>query len=486
MKNNEARNRYRFPPLYYPESAEELLTDQILSKLMLGFTTGLGQIPVALYDRKTRYDLFGDPFNFWASFCQKFRREFGQEKTCLDWDESVAKLLLSDPQQTIPGEREKYKTLFECHAHMMDMTEIISVGGRKFAVLFGGQICSWKRGWETRMQDRLNELFPGNTDVIDSLITSAKNDDKNNLGEIKSKERLEQFRIFAKEMQELMEKLYEERRAASEESLLKAAMEVLTMDQSTKMEDWWQNINYVLNATCRATRIKRMAFLMGTEEQRFKVILKASGDSESWGNESTKIGSFWEVIRYKPTFVNTQTWASRFYQDLGIDKNEPCCIFAGLYKEDTVRTIPVLLICCGAEMEIPRMNSFAKRLLEEFLRSIVDKSQRLKLRDAGIYAVYISHDIKFPLHTAMTLAEAIEYDLHKMQLEKAELSEKLVSLKKALIEAKNKARPLDNLPATDMTITCEKTPLDILPVIDKGGRICEYHRTEAGHQCQMD
>ena len=139
MANRE--NDVLLPPLYRPSTAGELLTPQTISKLMLGFTAGLEFMAIAMEEVSgERYDLWGEPERYWCGFCKHLRRDLNKEQLCFEWDRRVAEILLGKKAEDYPGQAERFKNVFQCHAGMLDLAEVIQVAGQSLAVLHGGQL----------------------------------------------------------------------------------------------------------------------------------------------------------------------------------------------------------------------------------------------------------------------------------------------------------------------------------------------------------
>jgi len=466
-----------FSPFYYPESAEELLTEPMLKKLMLGFTTGLGKMAVAMQDRKKRYDLFGVPEEYWCEFCNKLRKQYGAEQHCLDWDAKVARVLLGEDPGDYPAQAEEFRKPFPCHAEMVDMAEAICVGGRPFAVLHGGQIPPIIPGWQKRMHGRLKALFPRADQEawIDDLIATAQRSGHPKPTADVIKRRHEQFQEFAREVETLLEMLYQHRRSASEVQLLKEITDALAR---APIGDWWTELGLVLDEVCRACRLDRMAFLLGSPAHRFELDLKAASAQGGWASGEAKVGSFWEVVRHRPVHPGLQSWAPNFRMRLGIGPREPCAVAATTCQAGSPAvTLPAVLVCVGREVDAPGTDDFLRRLAEEIARCVSPMSHVVELarvrQDYAAQGTFAAHDVKVPLHAAFNLAEAMSHDIKRLGMRDANLVRHAADLVNALKEARSKTAPLDRLTVREMKIDCEFERLDVISLLDRAVRLAE-------------
>ncbi len=464
----------KFPCLYKPETAEELLTEPILGKLMLGFTSALG-MPVALEDRtKKRYDLFGKPKEHFCKFCSTIRSDkFGLEQACFEWDKKVADVLLGDRPEEYPGQIEEFSKLFKCHMKMIDLAEVIYLGGRRFAVLHGGQIKPTAQKWRLEMENRLTELLFGCTEEEIKELLSLVEDmppQKNTPSECDK-----EFRKFARELETVFEQSYQHRRAASEESLLKAVLESLMDGAITDWQTWWNQLNYVLSELCAACRLSRIAFFVGKDKANpFELELRASSKEDKRGECRIKVGSYWEVIRYKSIIVENQNWSKELRELLSIEPNERCVISASTCRVGTPANLfPSVMVWIGDEIMTPDTPQFLGKLATEISRILTMVCNRIELSDviskSSAAAAYGAHDVKFPLHAAFQLAERNRHALTRLKIQDPEVINDADMLIAALEEAKNKnkATPLEKMPLRGLNIQCVLHPLDVIPLIDK-------------------
>lgn len=458
-----------FPPLYYPNSVGELLTQPILGKLMLGFTTVL-RVPVSLEDRGQRYDLFGEPYHYFCEFCRCLRQDYGLEDKCLRCDKHVAKVLLGEEQEAYPGERKEFAGPFHCHCGMIEMAEVIRLGGRPFAVLHGGQLRPAEPGWQKKMEASLSTLLQGDEEKIRKLIDIAA---AMPCTDVQQKHK--DFLIFAQEVEEVLENAYAWRRAASEEALLKRVVEALADAPLSGWPAWWAELGRVLAGLALGCKLDRIAFLMGHKpDNRFDLECRSASPSDGWAERHVLVGAFWEAIRHKPVLVREQTWAKAFRQVLGIDPSSPCVIVTTQCRGGNPCTnYPALLIGVGSEVTATGMPALLGKLAEEIGKRITMTSGIFEIdymREATAAAnAYAAHDVKFPLHAAFGLAEWLMHNLVRLgvQQQEPEVLEKAHKLVYALQEVRRRAQPMERLPFREMTVECQLSRLSILPLVDQ-------------------
>jgi len=476
-----------FEPLYYPGSAAELLTEPILSLLMLGFTVGLEMLPVALADRKRRYDLYPDPKKHWLQFCRELRsQECGQEPECLKWDDKVAKILLGDMEEEYPGQRAKLMEPFECHVFRLDVAEPILVGGKPFAVLHGGQMRSTKPAWQQRMRERLHVLLPGRSNLIERLMKLAEEDERAALTPKEVGKRHSRFKEFARQIEELFDKVYNQRRAASGERLLKSFAQALASAPATDWDTWREELSRVLAEVSAACRLDRMGLLIGSKPRRFVTELQASNcPPEIWGKGEANIGPYWEQIRHRATVVGDQSWAAAFRAGLAIADREPCAIAAQLCRAGApAANSPAILVCVGDEVGTPMMVPFIASLAAEATSRVASVCSALEVdavrRDTIASLAYSAHDVKLPLHAAFSLAESIERDLERLGITDREVTRKARELVEALQDARVKAQPFERTTVREMNIQCELTRADVMPLIDRAVALAKNIEPDRG------
>jgi len=459
----------QFPRLYKPERAEELLTEPSLGKLMLGFTVAL-HMPVALEDRTKRYDLFGNPKEHFCEFCCTIRSdEFGLEKECWEWDKKVARILLGDQQEEYPGQLMEFRRPFKCHAKMIDLAEVIHVAGRRFAVLHGGQVRPTDTDWQSKMRKRLQELLPDRKEEIDKLVSLVEKMSPDAKLELRDKA----FREFAHEMETLLEELYQQRRAASEEGLLKAVLEALTSGDVADWPSWWSQVDQLMTNLNIVCGLLRVALFVGSSSQRtFELELRAAYQKEKWGKARVNVGPYWQVIRHKPFLVTDQTWSKSFRKSISIGSDEPCALTAFTCRTGTpADDVPGVLVWVGKEVETLGMLEFLGKLATEISRAVTMVCNILEVHEirqkSSAAAAYGAHDVKSPLHAAFQTAERIQYALTRLRINDPELNADANSLIAALEETKDKATALEKLPLRDLKIQCVFNSLDIIPVIDR-------------------
>ena len=232
----------RLPALYKPNTAAELLTPETIRKLMLGFTAGLDFMAIAMQEVSgERYDLWGDPAKYWCRFCKHLRLDLDKEQFCVDWDNKVAQILLGIMDEEYPGQAEEFKHAFPCHAGLLNFAEVIQISGQPLAILHGGQLVpkddpSWTQLGNKKLSRP--ELDLSQTE-IDDLILLAIEDRATLVTTAQLKELEKRFREFARELEDLFNKLYNERRLASEEALLHAVALRLQLQETPSWETLW-------------------------------------------------------------------------------------------------------------------------------------------------------------------------------------------------------------------------------------------------------
>jgi len=474
MAPTNSRKAVTLPELYEPESVEDLFTEQIMSKLLLGFTAGLGQIPVALYDRKKRYDLFGEPGKFWSDFCRSFRKEYGMESTCIAWDKKVSSILLGDMPEEYAAQKQGLTGLFECHAHMVDMAATIYLADVPFAVLHGGQISPWQHGWERRMEGRLSEIGVDHR-VAAGLVALAKPKLTDDASREAANEQLGQFKLYVQEIQDLLYKLYSQRRTASEEIFLtRVAENLVSVGSEDSTLAWQERLGAILSAASTSLGFEAIAFCLGAEPSRFRVEVWAASDGRTWGQGHTAVGPCFEQIRHDPVSLAQHSWAKRFREDLGLSLDTPCCV-VGRFCEDSSSEGPSILtsilICIGEATHRFDVTAFLPKLLSEIVHNVSAHLHRIQSRQAQQkarqFAVFAAHDLKFPLHAAITLAEAIENQIVRTSCSGLDLLANLRDLRKALEEAREKTYSLERIPVPDMEVDCELVRRDLIPLLEK-------------------
>jgi hypothetical protein len=368
------------PPLYYPESVEELLTEPILGKLMLGFTVAL-KVPVALQDRKRRYDLFGDPYSHFCNFCRILRRDYKKDAECKDWDKYIADVLLDGrPQHRTPKPID-FSRPFPCHASMTDVAEVISLAGHPFAVLHGGQLPPMDPAWQQTMRGRLSELLSAQDPRIETLLGVARDMSGK---EINVSEKDKQFRTFAREVEDVLNRAYSQRRTASEEALLKWIIDALTAAQVTEWPALWDELGRALAAVTQACNLDRMGFLMGSQAgNRFELEAKSVSTRGAWSQEHLLVGAYWEQIKHKPVVLADQSWTRAFRQSLGIRQDEVCLLAPTQCRGGTPpANFPSLLLAIGDAASAHGTSNLIGKVANEIGRRITAMSNHLELLTA--------------------------------------------------------------------------------------------------------
>lgn len=469
-----------FPRLYRPQTAEDLLTEAILGKLMLGFTAAL-KMSTAMEDRSgKRYNTFGDPAQHYCDFCKRFRLELGLDEKCKDWDAKVAKELL-DESGKYADAKLKYREPFVCHAGMWDIAEVIHLEGRPFAVLHGGQIRPDYPGWQEYMRSRLEVLLPGQEQVVQSLVSLVEEmpSEKN------PKDRHETFRAFAKEVEVLLGRLYQQRLAASEESFLKAVVEALTENPVVDWAKWWTNLDMVMEEIAVNCGLSRALLLLSSSEKSlFELQVKASSKPSTSFPTTFNVGPYWQAIRYQPPMLVTgQRWAKDLRKTVGLQPDEPCALVAFQSRAEAPDTeSPGLLLCAGPEVQTPSVLPFLEKLAGEISRRITAISNSFQLKEviekASLSAAYSAHDVKFPLHAAFGLAERIAFGMRRAKVKDVELLGQTDQLLESLEEAKTKTKLLEQLPIRDLVVECLLEAQDIIPLLDRTIKLARGLRPE--------
>lgn len=463
---------HSFPPLYSPQSVGELLTKPILGKLMLGFTTGLEAIPVALEDRVDRYDLFSERTKYWARFCTELRGPCGCDEACREWDKKVALILLGDRPEDYPGQHDELSRPFECHAHMLDVAQPILLAGRPFAVLHGGQIRPTDAGWQERMQRRLSAILPVHPERVTALLRLASDDPKVSLAPEAIQARDAQFRQFAAEIEELLNKLYCERRRASQEVLLKSVVEVLAAAAVTDWTGWWSAVSEVLAGLRQACRVDRMAFFMGSPGRRFELSLRASAPLGAYGGGPVRVGSQWEALRHKPVRLTTQSWAAQFRRDLAIDTGTACIVAATTCRwYEPRQNLPAVFVAAGGGTADRGMRSFCSDLASEIGRMTGVTARAMEVervrKAAAEFGAFGAHGVKFKLHAAINQAHAIDHALTRHNIHAQDIVDPMRALQRSLDAVCSKAAELEAVPVSEMCVQCDLALGDILPLLER-------------------
>ncbi|MBC8872484.1 MAG: PocR ligand-binding domain-containing protein [Planctomycetes bacterium] len=457
------------PTLYYPDSVEDLLTRETVGKFMLGFTVGMERMAVALEDRTRRYDLFGNPQDYWCKFCRAFRRKYGFEDECHKWDEYVAKVLLGDLPGK-PGERESFRKPFPCHAGMIDFAELIRLGGKPFAVLHGGQIVPGTVTWWKDVDARLEKYIPDGNARTELRHLAERDRSARDKG-WKVGKLHQQFVAFARELETLLNKLYSERRRASEESLLHALASRLLEIDLTDWQDWWDKFGELIAAVKTVAGLDKVGWFLGSVEKRFH-LRDQIGTRVGWRGAELRVGPFWEAIRHKPGLIAGTGWQKHFSEALALDQDSFCMTFPAVVSQGSPpRDLPAILVVTGNQRDAEHIRDFLQRLGEEIKRAFIFASNAMESRkateEAGKLGAYTGHDMKSPLHTAMHEAAAIRYHLVRTEKLDQPLEKKVTKLQYALSVAKKKATRLEQMPIKEIVVECEFEEKDIIRFIDR-------------------
>jgi signal transduction histidine kinase/ligand-binding sensor protein len=459
----------RFPRLYKPETAEELLTRPILGKLMLGFAAAL-RMAVAMQDRRgNRYELFGHPEEHFCPFCRKIRLDYRLEEKCKQWDSQVANGLLEDCADKRAEATRRYGEPFLCHAGMVDFAEPILLEGRLFALLHGGQVRPDYSGWKEEMRRRLTSLFPQQEQVVQLLVGLAEQMPP----ETDLKGRHNTFRAFAREVEDLLGQVYQQRRAASEESLLKAVLEALTEKPVAAWRTLWDSLGQIMAGITMACDASRMILLLSSPGRpTFELEEKARSTPGPGSPICLNIGPYWQAIRHRPVLLTEQSWARQLRETVGLGAEEPCALATFQCKAEAPDTqSPGVLLCVGPEVSTPSVLAFLARLADEIGRCITAVSNSFQVKDvlekSSAAAAYGVHDVKFPLHAAFGLAERICYGMKRANVQDAELLAQARQLVSSLDEAKKKTKPMEKLPLRDLVVECLLQRQDVLLLVDR-------------------
>jgi len=404
----------KLPSLYYPTSVAELLTPDTISKLLLGFTAGLHWMPVAMQERGgVRHDLWGTPENYWCAFCTHFRRGLKKEELCVAWDRKVAQVLLGEQLEEYSGQEKDFEGVFRCHAGILEIAEVIRLGGRPFAVLHGGQLVPKSDAyWAQSLGDRLANASLGLTpEQVAELIRIAHENEKSAVTPEQLARGVELFRLFAREFEGLLEKLYKERRHATEEVLLHALAARILSLAAPSQEALWGSLTGLLTALRRATALTHVEWFMGSEQERFALIAR-SGATPEWKGRSLSVGRFWEELRHSSGTTTGKRWDGNIKEELRLAEDNECLIYplTCVYGAPS-RNVPAALVMACQNADAGLLADFLPRLGVEIARGISTAISEIEknrvIQAAAAEGAYVGHDMKMPLQILVNAVPAL-------------------------------------------------------------------------------
>jgi signal transduction histidine kinase len=463
----------RLPPLYRPSTAGELLTPQTISKLMLGFTAGLGMSIAMQEATGERYDLWGEPPRYWCGFCRRLRRGLNKEQACVEWDKTVAQVLLGKKTEAYPGQAKEFRDVFRCHAGMLDFAEVIHVAGQPLAVLHGGQLVPAEDlSWIHTVTDRLAKPPLGLPQTeIDDLILRAIEDDKSVVTKAQLDSRVNLFRQFARELETLLDKLYNERRLASEEALLHAIVSRLHLPEAPTWEILWLTLKELFVELCNATELRQLDWFMGTEQNRFRLTAR-TGAVPEWKERTLSIGSFWEELAHCAGWTAGSRWDANIRKALGVPEDHSCAIYPLVCVFGTpARNIPAMLVAVSRTVDSEALSRFLSRLANEIERGIVTaigEIEKKRVTEAiAAQGAYVGHDMKTPLQVMVNVIPAIDLHLRRSGIADLGLNSLVETLTNAVKSAQNKAAELERMPVREFVVEPRLKRCDLFPMVDE-------------------
>jgi signal transduction histidine kinase/ligand-binding sensor protein len=189
-------------------------------------------------------------------FCEWYRKK--NDRKCCEYDANKA----------IEYWRDKGKgpELYPCHHGLMDMTYPLKLRGQTIAVVFAGQMISLKTF------DQIANKIKAEVTDSDNLINSLELKDEQEINDT-----FEHFKDFGKMLQNLLDRLYEQRWEAARHEFLNDVVRELTMTSAADLGKWKETPNEVLKS-----------FLLITGFLKIKVYSRRNSRYELWGIESFK------------------------------------------------------------------------------------------------------------------------------------------------------------------------------------------------------
>ncbi len=275
----------------HPVNIEDLIGPEALERFLVGCSSVLF-VGIATYyikdgdatggfgnlrRRSSLTDMTGPAgIELFHPICQRYRMDRECNGRCLKCDKEVA-------MKYYTGKWTGCK-LYRCHLNLIDMTYPIRLNGRLLGVLFGGQIVlksdetNWREGlqeiadgviWDietdsTEIPEKVSQIsdickrmkseVPGGTKAARELIRFARDNikDKANkryyitLEDLVSRYKL--LREFGKMIEELLSEMYEAKRRAAGEALLRAVGEYMVSGDITDEDKWSQHCRGLLEA----------------------------------------------------------------------------------------------------------------------------------------------------------------------------------------------------------------------------------------------
>ena len=373
---------------------------------------------------------------------------------------------------TLQQLQEVFRRPVPCHAKMTNFAEDIRIAGQPFAVLHGGQIRPSDPEWRIPMKQRLLTLLPNQSDTVEGLLKLV--DQMKEETEQERKTRREDFHQFATEFEHLLQHAYQQRRDASEETLLKEILEFLTEEPIIDPSSWWSKVSEMLANLCPAIGVKHIGLFLGGNAcgKVFELLLKAASENSPFSRTSVNVGPHWQAIRHKPLILTDQQWAGPFRSSLGSSLKEPCSVATFIcHAGDEAKNVFGMLVVLGEGAQAASLLPFLGKLTTELGRRITTvhlnlERQKIQQQFAEVSA-YSHHDLKFPLQVAMTLAESIQHDMLGLKPRDYKLESNVEDLLASLSEARDKCKPMEKLPIREVTIKCLIKPIDVIPLVDK-------------------
>ena len=462
------------PRLYQPESAADLLPVVTISKVLLGFTAGVDWLAIALQEKNgTRHDLWGERSRYWCEFCRRLRLDLKRDGTCTDWDSKVARVLLGQQAEDYSGQKQEFEGVFRCHAGLLDFAEVIRVGGRPLAVLHGGQLHpSEDPSWEQSVRDRLSKgelaLTPGQ---IDDLILGALGDENSTVTNAQLQDRVDKFRVFAREVEELFNKLYGERRHGSEEALLRAMATRLLAAEAGTTSALWESVAGILKELRSASEFTHAEWFVGSEGNRFHLTARTSATPE-WRSCTLSLGAFWEELQHRSGDTSHARWNTNLHTDLGLSDDSIVMLYpVTLAVGSPSRSIPAVFVLACKQDDFETLDDFAARLALQFLREITAALSQIGSREAmratAAQGAYVGHDIKMPLHVLANAMPSMQQRLKELHMSDARLDKSMDTLSRALDDAMAKASELEKMPVRQLVVKPRPRKTDLVAVLDQ-------------------
>lgn len=496
---------YRLPSLYQPESVAELLTSDTVRKLLLGFTAGLDWLATALQEKGgARHDLWGTPERYWGKFCRQLRVDLNKTSACHRWDRKVAHVLLGEVPEDYPGQKKEFEGVFRCHAGILDFAEVIRVGERPLAVLHGGQLVHSEDMPDARfVRDKLTKSGLGLTDdQIESLI-QLLNEDKNAVvTEERLNERVGLFRKFARELEALLNKLYRERRHATEEVLLHGLAAYILSMNATSQPALWESISKVFTELRSTMRLAHIEWFMGSEEERFHLTAKTNS-TEEWSDKTLLLGSFWQDLIHYSGATMGKRWDATLRRELDLAEDAisfvypTTCVYGA-----PLRNIPALLVIVCHKPDADLLEEFLPRFADEVTRGISTAISEIEtnraIQTAAAKSAFVGHDMKAPLHVLVNVVPAIRACITRLGISDRDLLDDMRICEAALKSAREKATELENMPVREFVVQPRKKRTDLALLLDpvitlvsslgiaRGVTVQWRHRPDEPVLCDLD